>query len=107
MVRIKKRGSQLTAELCGEIDHCTSAAIRQQIEAALADERITSLHLDFTQVSFMDSSGIGMVIGRYKTMMSRRGRITSSGANESVKRVYRLAGLHRIIPMLDNGGAHD
>ena len=94
----------LSVQLCGEIDHFAAKALRDSIELTLQDSSIRSLHLDFSQVSFIDSSGVGMIIGRYKTMKSRGGTISASGLSPEVERLYRLAGLHRIIPITAHTG---
>lgn len=100
MLKSIRKKESLSVYLSGEIDHCSSAALRQEIEAMLTDQSIRSLHLDFSKVSFIDSSGVGMIIGRYKTMAAKGGSVSASGLNESVSRLYHLAGLHRIIPIL-------
>ena len=101
MVKSRKNGDQLIVYLSGEIDHCTADRLRGEIEALLGDARIRRLVLHFENVSFMDSSGVGMIIGRYKTMAARGGRVTACGLMPPVDRLFRLAGLHRIIAVED------
>lgn len=97
MVKASRSGDQLTVWLSGEIDHCAAAPLREEIESLLRRPEIKRLNLDFTNVTFMDSSGVGMIIGRYKTMASRGGGVSASGLHPPVDRLFRLAGLHRII----------
>lgn len=97
MIKARKSGDQITVWLSGEIDHCAAGTLRGEIEALLSRPEIKRLNLDFTDVSFMDSSGVGMIIGRYKTMAARGGRVSASGLHSPVDRLFRLAGLHRII----------
>jgi len=59
------------------------------------------LVLDFSEVTFMDSSGVGMLIGRYKTKTAYGGKMYASGMHATIERLYRMAGLHRIIPILE------
>ena len=106
MLRMEKTGSKLCVYLQGEIDHCSASQIRTEIETALQNKDIQALHVDLSKVSFIDSSGIGMLIGRYKTMASKGGSISAGGLQESVKRLYHVAGLHRIIPIVELGGEH-
>lgn len=103
MVKSKKKGDQLIVYLCGEIDHCAAERLRTEIEALIADARIRRLLLDFEGVSFMDSSGVGMIIGRYKTMHARGGTVSAAGLKPPVDMLFRLAGLHRIIAQEDTG----
>ena len=107
MFKCKKRGDRLFAYLHGEIDHCKAESVRKSIEASIADPAVRCLILDFTDVSFIDSSGIGMVIGRYKTMKEKGGSMEACGMNKEVERLYRIAGLHRIIPIVTSGGSHE
>lgn len=93
----EKLGEHLVVYLNGEIDHCCVDGLRRKIEACLRDQSIRRLTMDFSRVSFMDSSGIGMLIGRYKTMTEREGHVFARGMNSSVERIFRMAGLHKII----------
>jgi len=93
----EKCGASLTVYLHGEIDHCSAERLRKEIENHLRDQSIEQLMLDFSHVTFMDSSGIGMLIGRYKTMAERGGSVSARGMQPSVSRLFRMAGLHRII----------
>ena len=101
-VRSVKREDTLTIRLSGEIDHCSAQRIREKLESLLAPPDIHHIRLDFTDVSFMDSSGVGMIIGRYKTMVARNGRVSAIGLHPPVDRLFRMAGLHRIIG-IENG----
>lgn len=97
MLQITQQGEVLTVYLNGEIDHCAAEGLRNEIEMLIVRHHPTRLILDFSQVSFMDSSGVGMIIGRYKTMHARGGSVAASGLHPPVDRLFHLAGLHRII----------
>ena len=100
----ERTGDQLIVYLSGEIDHCCAEKLRREIETCLQDRSIRRLMMDFSRVSFMDSSGIGMLIGRYKTMADRGGLVFARGMQPSVSRLFRMAGLHRIIAEQESGG---
>lgn len=97
MLKTSQSGGALTVCLSGEIDHYVCQALREEIERRIAQPSVTHLVLDFSGVTFMDSSGVGMIIGRYKTMAARGGRVTAKGLHPPVDRLFRMAGLHRII----------
>lgn len=97
LLSAKRKGECLTVYLSGEIDHCAAGELRRRIEERIAEERTSELCLDFSDVSFMDSSGVGMIIGRYKTMKAQGGCVTACGLHPPVDRLFHLAGLHRII----------
>jgi len=107
MLKSARSGNCLSVYLSGEIDHCAASVLRNEIEERIRDPRVHCLHLDFTNVSFIDSSGVGMIIGRYKTMTAKGGSVSAGGLSESVERLFRLAGLHRIISITAAGGQHE
>lgn len=82
--------------LDGEIDHHTASLIRMGIDDAILKKRPDMLILDFGGVTFMDSSGIGLVMGRYKLMKTIGGKITVQNLSPSAYRVMKLAGLERL-----------
>ncbi len=99
MVKVIKRNMAVTVMLYGEIDHCAAGELRETIEQAISDANVRELRLDFSNVTFMDSSGVGMLIGRYRTMAQRGGRVLAAGLSPQMERLFRFAGLHRIIAM--------
>ena len=74
-VTIEKCGDELIAALAGEIDHHNSKQIREAIDAELERGGYKLLTFDLESVSFMDSSGIGIVLGRYKVVSKGGGRL--------------------------------
>lgn len=92
-ITIKEDGGRITAALSGEIDHHNAPMLRSEIDNAVERLRPEELILDFAEVSFMDSSGIGLVIGRCKLMKNIGGRVTVTNTESSIKKVMKLAGL--------------
>lgn len=87
---------RLTARLIGELDHHAAAPIRQQIDAAALSCRCNHLILDLSRLTFMDSSGIGLIMGRYRMMTAAGGTLRVENASERVEQMIRLAGLDRL-----------
>ena len=85
----------LTARLSGEIDHHSARWLRMDIDTALNDNHPEHLILDFSAVTFMDSSGIGLVMGRYQVMKNIGGRVSLQNTPVHIRKVMRLAGLDR------------
>lgn len=94
--KIEYRQNKLVVMLDGEIDHHTASLIRMGIDDAILKKRPDMLILDFGGVTFMDSSGIGLVMGRYKLMKTIGGKITVQNLSPSAYRVMKLAGLERL-----------
>ena len=103
MIRSEWHGDTLTVYLDGEIDHFASEYLREDIENELKSRPVSRLILDFSDVRFMDSSGVGMIIGRYKTMKAHGGSVYAQGLNPPIDRLFHLAGLHRIITIKSGG----
>lgn len=95
-LRIENTPDGLTVWLSGELDHHSARMMREQIDAAVERTRPSNLRLDFSGVGFMDSSGVGLIMGRYRLMQLYNGNLSVTGASERVKKVIRLAGLDKL-----------
>ena len=87
----------VTAYISGEIDHHNAAKLRNDIDEAVENAYPEILVLDFGGVTFMDSSGIGLVIGRYKLMKNLSGKIEVINAPKYIKKVMRMAGIEKLL----------
>lgn len=85
----------------GEIDHHSSETIRRLVEKEIRRSGAVNIAFDFGRVSFMDSSGIGMLIGRYKTVKALGGSIILYDTSEQVKRLVEMSGLSELIILSD------
>lgn len=95
-VKIEFENEVLLCRLCGEIDHHTTLPIRLDIDDRIENCRPQTVILDFSDVTFMDSSGIGLVMGRYKLLSEFGGELEVTGLSNNSYKVMRLAGLDRI-----------
>ncbi len=95
-VNIDVQGDILCARLFGELDHHSVQPIREEIDQNALQDRPCELILDFSGVSFMDSSGIGLVMGRYKLMQELGGSLRLTGLSTSTRRVMQLAGMDKL-----------
>lgn len=97
MTNITADGDKLTVFLAGEIDHHGCIQIRQDIDTEILKTHPNEIILNFGKVTFMDSSGIGLIMGRYKLASSYGALVTVTEASSYLKRVMRLAGLDTIV----------
>lgn len=97
----------MTAYLSGEIDHHSARHIREEIDETAARAHPGELVLDFREVTFMDSSGIGLVMGRYSLMQELGGILRVVNLSGHIKKVMRLAGLDRLAVMENGGKKHE
>lgn len=100
---LESRDGVLTVLLTGEIDHHCAGKIRDEIDEAIEYHRPQNLVLDFGGVSFMDSSGIGLVMGRYKLMKSIGGTVSVANTPKPLKNVMRISGLYDLAKFDDEG----
>ena len=105
-VTVTCENRDLTAHLSGEIDHHGARAMMDELDALIADRLPRRLTLDLSRVNFMDSSGIGLVMGRYRLMQLAGGRLSVTGASERIQKIMRLAGLDRL-HILEEAAADD
>ncbi len=96
-MRKEQIGTTLVVKLSGEIDQSCAGTIREEIDRELKQCTIKNLILDFAEVSFMDSSGIGMILGRYKEIKLRGGKTMIIRIQPQVDRILELSGLKKII----------
>ncbi len=95
-VRLTLREGTLTALLSGEIDHHCAKGIREEVDKAAGQTKPRRLVLDFSRVQFMDSSGVGLIMGRYKLMQSIGGIVILANLPEKIEKIVALAGLDRL-----------
>lgn len=100
-LHFKRKNKTMIILISGEIDHHTSAELRRQTESALVQMGGRNIIFGFEHVTFMDSSGIGMMIGRYKQLQALGGRIAIACANEKIAEIIRLSGLTKLLPTFD------
>ncbi len=93
--------STLILHLPSEIDHHSSKEIRERTEEYLRVTSIRHIVFDFSQTTFMDSSGIGALLGRYKRMRERGGSVMIYGADARIRRILRISGVDKLIPHME------
>ena len=95
-IQINASDELVTAYLTGEIDHHSAREIREEIDRSIESNRPKLLVMDFKNVGFMDSSGIGLVMGRYKLMQTMDGSVKIINTPNHIKKVMKLAGLDKL-----------
>ena len=95
-LKITENGKSLTAELFLELDHHAARRVRERIDKAVFAHRPELLVLDFSAVHFMDSSGIGLIIGRVEAAKAVGAVVRVTGLSPTLRRLVRLSGLEKI-----------
>lgn len=91
----------LIIKLSGELDHHHADDIRESLDMQLEDSSIRHLIFDLRNLHFMDSSGIGVFIGRYKTINKRGGQVCITHISSQLARIMDVSGLYRILKVYD------
>ena len=91
----------LTIFLPGELDHHNAEEIRKGADKLIEENHIKCVIFDFQETNFMDSSGIGVIMGRYKMVYLLGGEVWAVHANERMKKILTMSGVTKIIQMYE------
>lgn len=94
-----EKDKQLVFKITEEIDHHTTEKIRRKMDNEITKYMPRKIVFDFNQVTFMDSAGIGMLIGRYKMVKMLGGGAELINVNASIKKIFEMCGVLKIIPI--------
>lgn len=86
----------IIVRLRGDLDHHITGQIKEEIDECISDSKIFRIAFDFRNVLFMDSSGIGLIMGRYKKIQPMEGEIYVCNLGLAMQRIFKLSGLFKI-----------
>ena len=98
-VKYDVNGDVMTVHICGEIDHHSAVLVRSDIDRQILAQRPKTLMLELSSVDFMDSSGLGLIMGRYALIKQFGGTLTVLDPSAAVLKIMKLAGMERIVPI--------
>ncbi len=96
-VDIRSDRGTAVAVLSGEIDHHNARAVRDELDRYIVAAQPRSLAIDMGKITFMDSSGIGLIMGRSKLMKECGGILEVRNPQPYIRRVLKLSGIERIV----------
>jgi stage II sporulation protein AA (anti-sigma F factor antagonist) len=99
LLKLESKNNYLIARLEGELDHHSSESTREKIDKYISEKNLNKIILDLSKLTFMDSSGIGLVMGRYKKVTEKRGKMMIVGDNRNIERILNMSGLLKIIEL--------
>ena len=94
----------LIVRLSGELDHHTADMVRMQMDEAIQRRQCEHLVLSLKDLQFMDNSGLGVILGRYKLIKNKGGKMVICDVNPSIYRLLEMSGLFKIMPIYENEG---
>ncbi len=92
-------GNSLIVKLKGELDHHSSESTRMKIDSNFNGKNLINMIMDLNELTFMDSSGIGLIMGRYKNVTERNGQLIIVCKNNVINRILDMSGLLNIIKL--------
>lgn len=94
---LERKGANLILHISEELDHHAAAQISKTTDVLIEKGTVKNVVFDFSGMTFMDSSGIGMVMGRYRKMNFFGGNVFVTGVEAGVDRIFSMSGLYKII----------
>ena len=102
-LELLRDGDGLTARPIGELDHHAAGEVREKIDTALLRQNIRTLQIDLSGLTFMDSSGVGLIMGRYRALGMGQKCIMAVNADEHINKLLHLSGVYRYMEIQKNG----
>ena len=93
-------GGTMVFRLVGELDEHSAEFVRRRLDEAIESNSYNDAMMDLSRLSFMDSTGIGVVIGRYKLLRKNNKRLFVRNPSPTVDKIFRMSGLYEIITKL-------
>lgn len=97
MIKIYNDGRRITAALYGDLDHHAAREMRAELDEVISRSRPELLILDLENVGFMDSSGVGLILGRTRSLRAVGGELLIKNARSEIEAVIKLSGLGNLI----------
>ena len=97
MLKIYNDGSRVTAAITGDIDHHAARELREELDDVISRSRPELLIIDMENVGFMDSSGIGLILGRMRAVRANGGELLIKNTAREIAEVIRISGLGQLI----------
>jgi len=97
MLNYEKKQQTLTVRIDRDLDHSACSGMREELDALLRDSGVRRLVFDLSGAEFMDSSGVGFIIGRYKLIRRRGGSVAVIHADARMRRIFEMSGLYQIV----------
>lgn len=101
-IKFTSRGSTLIISISGEIDHHSAEYARQKIDTEILKATTKNIIFDFSKLGFMDSSGIGIIIGRYKNIRKLNGKAAITGTSPQIRRILDISGVLKVMPLYNS-----
>lgn len=106
-IKFNKLDETLFIYFIGELDQHSASKLRDMLDERIKNENPKSVIFNLTDLTFTDSSGIGLILGRYKKMKTKNIKVYIDNPNPCVRKVFKATGIFSIIPEKKIGGKHE
>ncbi|MBM7584417.1 stage II sporulation protein AA (anti-sigma F factor antagonist) [Bacillus pakistanensis] len=96
-INLEVKKDVLCVRLSGELDHHTAEQLREKVSNVIEENGIKHIVLNLEELGFMDSSGLGVILGRYKQIKQKHGEMVVCAISPAVKRLFEMSGLFKIL----------
>ena len=100
-LKVKRRGAGLCVRLTGELDHHTAKLCAKELDALIEKQRIEELILDLDELTFIDSSGLGMILGRYKKLKEMGAALKFIHVPRACDKLFSMSGVYAIATKIE------
>ncbi|WP_010273964.1 anti-sigma F factor antagonist [Paenibacillus senegalensis] len=101
-IEIEQGRNALIVRLSGELDHHTAEVVKVRMEEAIGKGNASHVIMSLENLDFMDSSGLGVILGRYKLVTAKGGKMIVCGVKPPVHRLFEMSGLYKILALEEN-----
>ena len=99
-VSYEEKGEELVVHISGEIDHHSAVEVRTEVDGRIITMKPTRVLLELSRVDFMDSSGLGLIMGRFALIKKYGGTLALLDPSPAVMKMVKLAGMDRMVSIL-------
>ena len=92
----------LVVKFIGDVDNLVCASYKSKLETIINENKYKKVIMDFSNVSFIDSSGLGLILGRYNQLKKHNGNLYMTGVNKQTEKIFNIAGIWTITNRYDN-----
>ncbi len=96
-INIAEKNNFLIFRIYGELDMNTVPEFKEKIEKAMQEKNIANIILNLQNMNFIDSTGVGALLGRYKKIKKINGEMIIVGVNERVKSIFKISGIYNLL----------
>ncbi|WP_350445925.1 anti-sigma F factor antagonist [Anaeromonas frigoriresistens] len=101
-IKFNNQKNTLFVDLNGELDHHNAQKIREKIDSHINENGYKNISLNLQGLNFMDSSGIGLIMGRYKLVNELGGTVFLTNVNPRVAKILDMSGIHKLVDVYDS-----